>query len=45
MPSIYQLKPLFQQSLGGMVRRLAAAGASALLAGPGIRNGAWGEDG
>lgn len=29
MLSIYQLKPLFQQSLGGLVRRLAAAGATA----------------
>jgi len=29
MPSIYQLKPLFQQSLSGIVRRLAAAGATA----------------
>ena len=29
MPSIYQLKPLFQQSLSGIVRRLAEAGATA----------------
>ncbi|MDV3242365.1 MAG: CDP-alcohol phosphatidyltransferase family protein [Methylocaldum sp.] len=29
MPSIYQLKPLFQQSLSGIVRKLAAIGVTA----------------